>query len=102
MCTIIDSFYLLGDLKNHNKTYYFPIEKEIGLVESEFENHYKLCWHCVGHQDNENLSEPQKELLLWNLKLGFIMYHIQEMMRGQNMEELSGIITVLPPVINTK
>ena len=98
----MDSLYLLGDLKTHNKICYSPIEKEVRLVESEFEHHYKLCWHYVGHQDNENLSEPQKELLLWNLNLGFIMYQIQEMMRGKNMEELSGVIKVFPPVINTK
>ena len=30
------------------------------------------------------------------------MYRIQELMREQNMEDLSGVTTLLPPLINSK
>jgi len=37
---------------------------------------------CVGGLENENLSMPQKELLLWHWKLGIGMQRLQAMMRN--------------------
>ena len=38
---------------------------------------------CVGGLKNENLSMPQKELLLWHWKLGIGMQRLQAMMRNR-------------------
>ena len=40
----------------------------------------QFCGPCVGTVDNENLSNAQKELLLWNWIWGISMHRIQEVM----------------------
>ena len=40
--------------------------------------------------ENKNLSLAQKELLLWRLKLGINMQHIQELMRVSEMKDPNG------------
>jgi hypothetical protein len=57
---------------------------------------------CVGGPENENLSMPQKELLLWHWKLGIGMQRVQSMMRKRTFEDPFGRIRVHPPIIKTR
>ncbi len=57
---------------------------------------------CVGGLKNENLLMPQKELLLWNWKLGIRMQRLQAMMRTQTFEDPFGRLHSIPPIIKTK
>ena len=52
--------------------------------------------------ENETLSLAQKELLLWHLKLGTNMQHIQELMRVSEMKDPNGAITTMNRVIKPK
>ena len=45
---------------------------------------------CVGIDENQNLSGPQKELLTWHWKLGIGMQQIQEMMQKTKLLILVG------------
>ena len=48
------------------------------MVKNEF--YTQLYGPCVGTVENENLSNAQKELLLWHWRWGISMNRIQEMM----------------------
>lgn len=50
-------------------------------------------------EENANLCGPEKELLLWEWKLGISMYRIQELMRSQKLVEPDGTEYNVPPVI---
>ena len=96
----LDQVDFFGDLQPTKTTArYSTQEREIDLLNSEYEHYSKFCGPCVGQKDNTNLSGPQKELILWHWKLGISMYRIQEMMRTQKMEEPSGRKSELPPII---
>ena len=60
------------------------------------------CFPSIGDSENSNLTNPQKELLLWHWKLGIGMQRIQELMRDRTYEEPLGQHTVLPPIIKAK
>ncbi len=62
----------------------------------------KGVFPCVGGTENENLSMPQKELLLWHWKLGIGMQRVQTMMRKRTFEDPFGRIQVHPPIIKTR
>ena len=51
-------------------------------------------------EENGNLFGPEKELLLWEWKLGISMHRIQELMRPQKLVEPDGTVYKLPPVIS--
>ena len=89
-----------GDLQSidHDQ----PQRYESEGFEEEFEHYSHFCGPCVGHAGNDNLSGPQKELLLWHWKLGISMFRIQELMRPQKIEEPSGRETQMSPVIKPK
>ncbi len=57
---------------------------------------------CVGSLKNKNLSMPQKELLLWNWKLGIGMQRLQAMMQNQSFKDPFGRLHCHPPIIKTK
>jgi len=57
---------------------------------------------CVGGLANENLSNAQKELLLWHWRLGVGMQHIQAMMRNRTFGDPFGRSHVHPPIIKAK
>ena len=57
---------------------------------------------CVGSDKNINLSDPQKELLMWNWKLGVGMQRIQEMMWETKAIDGDSKETILSPVISPK
>ena len=43
---------------------------EVDEFKYEFNCYSKMCCTCVGVEENVNLTNAQKELLLWHLKLG--------------------------------
>ena len=45
------------------------IEGEFMLTD-EFEIFSQFCGPCVGYSENQNVTDPQKELLPWQRKLG--------------------------------
>jgi hypothetical protein len=94
---------IFGDLQSIDKGKYIPsTQNDSDMIEEEFEHYSHFCGPCVGHADNDNLSGPQKELLLWHWKLGISMFRIQELMRPQKVEEPSGAESQMPPVIKPK
>ena len=60
------------------------------------------CLPCVGSESNQQLSGPQKELLLWHWKLGINMRHVQELMRDRSFKAGNDNEITLPPIIPTK
>jgi hypothetical protein len=97
--TELECLDFFGGLATKQVRRYSPVAKEVAMVDDEYEHYSKFCGPCVGHQDNDNLSGPQKELLLWHWRTGISMFRLQELMREQKMEEPSGRTSVLPPVI---
>ena len=81
---------------------YFPIYKRFDAVYNEFEKYSQVFDLCVGSDDNENFSGPQKDLITWHWKLGIVITRIQEMIREKNIEETLVKISTLNPIINTK
>ena len=67
---------------------------------NKFEKRFGLG--SVTLDENKNLSYAQKELLLWHLKLGINMPHIQELMRVSEMKDPNGEITTMDRVIKPK
>ena len=61
-----------------------------------------LVLQCVGAVENENLTAPQRELLLWHWKLGIGMQRIQSMMRERHYEDHLGRTESHPPIIKPK
>ena len=57
---------------------------------------------CVGVDENQNLSGPQKELLTWHWKLGIGMQRIQEMMRETKAVDDNGNKAILTSCDNSK
>jgi hypothetical protein len=45
------------------------------------------------------LTSPQRDLLLWNWKLGINMYRVQKIMREKTFDEPLEQHTILPPII---
>ena len=70
--------------------------------EYEFGNYAQMLCGCVGADANENLTQAQKELLLWHWKLGISMHRIQELMRGHQSKDKNGKHTWMPAVIHPK
>jgi hypothetical protein len=97
--TGLECLDFFGGIATKEVSRYSPVAKEVSLVEDEYEHYSKFCGPCVGHQDNDNLSGPQKELLLWHWRTGISMFRLQELMREQKMEEPSGRTSILPPVL---
>jgi hypothetical protein len=75
------------------------VDTVVSSVITQSEQTFFPCFPYVGDSSNENLSSPQRELLLWHWKLGINMYRVQELMREQTFEEPLGKRTVLPPII---
>jgi hypothetical protein len=72
--------------------HHFQFLRQAGSLESIT----KLC-----HDNNHNLSKPQKELLLWHNRLGHAGFHwIQDLMRVQKSDIVGE--TADPPLVHTK
>ena len=78
------------------------VDTVVSSVITQSEQTFFPCFPCVGDSSNENLTSPQRELLLWHWKLGINMYRVQELMRERTFEEPLGKRTVLPPIIKPK
>ena len=74
-------------------------------INKEFEC-YSVGMGCmlpnVGLHTNKNLSSAQKEILLWQLKLGISMQQIQKLMRVVKVEEPDGAMSIMDRVIKPK
>ena len=71
-------------------------------VERDFEHYSQFCSPCVGTPANQNITNPQKELLLWHWKEDISMQRIQELMKPRTFKEPNGNRTLLPAVINPR
>ncbi len=60
-------------------------ETQPDTMELEYFHYSRVCCQSVASDENQNLSGPQKELLLWHRKLGTSMYCIQEMMKRDDL-----------------
>jgi len=72
------------------------------MSKSSKEHALNLVLKCVGDVENENLTAPQRELLLWHWRLGIGMQRIQSMMREQHYEDHLGRTECHPPIIKSK
>ena len=70
--TMLDIFV---DLQNSNDMINDRNGYEL-MVKNDFEHYTQFCGPCVGTAENENLSNAQKELLLWHCRWGINMYRI--------------------------
>ena len=72
------------------------------MFTNKFEHFSQFCGPCVGGDENNNLSNAQKELLLWHWKWGISMHRIQELMKPQLVVEPDGTKHVMAPIIQPK
>jgi hypothetical protein len=77
-------------------------EMPLTMSKSSKQQALNLVLQCVGAVKNENLTAPQRELLLWHWKLGIGMQRIQSMMRDQHYEDHLGRTECHPPIIKSK
>ena len=49
-----------------------------------------MCCPCVDIEENVNLTNAKKELLLWHWKLGINIHHIQELMHVHAAKKANG------------
>ena len=92
---------LFGDLQTSNDMINSNNGYEL-MVKNEFEHYTQFYGPCVGITENENLSNAQKELLLWNWRWGISMHRIQDLMTPQRFEETNGTKHVMGPIIQPK
>ena len=70
--------------------------------EYEFAQTQAMCCPCVGDDSNENLTGPQRELLLWHWKLGVSMSRIQQMMVEHEAVDMNNESVIMPQVIKPR
>ena len=78
-----------------------PNESDIAAEFSAMLEHRGFNAQVIA-EENSNLSAAQKELLLWEMRLGIGMRRIQRLMRPRMLKEPDGTVHELPPVIKTK
>ena len=62
-------------------------------IEAYFEHYSHICCPFLGHDENDNLSGTQEDMLFWHMKLRTSMYKIQENIRDKSEQtslELGG------------
>ena len=75
---------------------------EVDEFEYEFNFYSKMCCPCVGIEENLNLTNAQKELLLWHWISGISMHQIQELMHVHTAKEPNEKHSLMPTVIKPK
>ena len=55
------------------------------MIKNEYEPYNQFCCLCFGSSENQNLSNAQRDFLLWNWKWWISMHIIQEMMKSQQV-----------------
>ena len=73
-------------------------------IDVEFGHYAGSGYAClnISSEANQNLSSAQKELLLWNWKLGISLQRIQELMRVVEVKEPNGAVSTMPRVSTPK
>jgi hypothetical protein len=79
--------------------FFGKIDKVVSSIFTQSDQTFFPCFSCVGDSENENLTSPQRKLLLWNWKLDINMYWVQELMHERMFKEPLGQCTILPPII---
>ena len=77
----------------------YGADMEIGY---NFGPHKHLFYPCVTADPNANLTNPQKEILLWHLKLNIGIGRIQNLMKPHSRTDGAGNVTWHPKVIEPK
>lgn len=83
------------------KIFGFSVQWKVSVedFDYEFDAYKRMLFPCVSSDQNKNLTQAQKELLLWHWKLGISMHRIQELMRGHQSKDRNGHYEWIPPVI---
>ena len=87
---------------NHNLIFSDYWNVEVAEFKYEFNHYSKMCCPCVGVEENVNLTNAQKELLLWHWILGISMNHIQELMHVHTAKEPNVKHSLMPRVVKPK
>ena len=69
---------------------------------TDAQHYFNFAGPSVASEVNQNLSRAQKELLMWHLRTGYSMYHLQQLMKPQTFKNEDGSKRVLPPIIKVK
>ena len=72
------------------------------MIKNEYEHYTQFCGLCVGSSGNQNMSNSQKDILIWNWIWVISMHCIQEMMKSQKVKEPDGTRHVMDPIIVPK
>ena len=88
----------------HSLNFYCKFSTSVDDFTCEFDHHAKMLCNnkFVSDHSNTNLTNAQKELLLWHWKWGISMERIQELMRPQSSKDQDGKISLRPSVIKPK
>ena len=87
---------------NHKSVFTDHQTVEVNEIKCEIDFYFKMCCPCVGVEENANLTDTQKELLLWHCKLGESMHWIQELMHVHTSKEPNRKHSLMPTVIKPK
>ncbi len=90
--------YLWSSCTRHSLAFNTHDQTPVFECEHNFDMDASLC-QLVADPSNVNLTPEQKELLLWHLKLGISMSHIQELMVPHRAKDTNGLQDVIPCVI---
>ena len=87
-----------------NSTLGFPRHWDQDRLDFEIEYNavQQWCLPCVGDDSNTNLTNPQRELLLWHWKLGCSMSRIQQLMVEHEAIDANNERVIMPQVIKPK
>ena len=78
-------------------------ERESDFVfKQEFDAFQAMFCPCVGEDSNANLTNPQRELLLWHWRLGCSMRRVQQMMVENEAIDANNERVIFPQVIKPK
>ena len=88
----------------HSLNFYRKFSTSVDDFTCEFDHHAKMLCNnkFVSDHSNTNLTNAQKELLLWHWKWGISMERVQELMRPQSSKDQDGKTSLRPSVIKPK
>ena len=72
---------------NHSSVFSDHWNVEVDKFEYEFDSYSKMCCPCVGVEENVNLTNAQRELIIWHWKFSISRHHIKEFMHVHNSKE---------------
>ena len=92
----------VGALSNTNGGNFCSQASVFDAINNKQASAFSTCFLCVTDITNQQLTGPQKELLLWHWKLGINMQHVQELMHDQVFQDGDDEPVRLPPILPTK